>query len=266
MEIRAENISAHYGPTRVLDNVDLTLRAGEMVGLIGPNGAGKTTLLRVLANLRPPENGRVTYDGASARELGERALAKRLAFLAQDGHAHWPLRAEAVVALGRLPHRAAFQGSSAEDAAAIERALRVADVAHLRDRALGQVSCGERMRILLARALAVEAEMLLADEPIASLDPAHQLQIMGLLRGLAQGGRGVAVVLHDLTLAARYCDRLVLLAAGAVLADGAPAAVLTDANLAAAYGIDVVRGERAGVPFLIPWSALPRGGGSVSQS
>jgi iron complex transport system ATP-binding protein len=213
-------------------------------------------LLRVLANLAAPDAGDVRYDGKLAAELGGRALARRLSFLAQDGQAQWPLRAEALVALGRLPHRKTFQGLGADDHAAIERALALADVAHLRERTVGRVSGGERMRILLARALAVEAEILLADEPIAALDPAHQLQIMGLLRGIAHEGRGVVAVLHDLSLAARYCDRLVLLSRGRVLADGPPCEVLTDARLAEAYGIEVVRGERAGVPFLVPWAAV----------
>jgi iron complex transport system ATP-binding protein len=116
------------------------------------------------------------------------------------------------------------------------------------------VSGGERLRILLARALAVEADLLLADEPIAALDPLHQLQVMELLRLTARNGRGVVVVLHDLALAARFCDRLVLLAGGGILAEGAPSAVLSDAHVTAAYGIEVVRGERSGVPYLLPWA------------
>src|SRR4051812_41287425 len=131
--------------------------------------------------------------------------------------------------------------------------MAIADIAALRQRTIGQVSSGERMRILLARALAVEAEVLLADEPIAALDPLHQLQVMTLLRETAHASRAVVVVLHDLTLAARFCDRLVLLAHGGVLTEGAPAEVLTDATIAAAYGVEMVRGERDGVPFLVPW-------------
>lgn len=166
---------------------------------------------------------------------------------------HWPMRVETLVALGRLPHRRAFQGLDAADREAIDKAMTAADVVSLRTRTMEQVSGGERMRILLARALAVDAHMLLADEPIAALDPLHQLQVMELLRTTTRNGRGVVVVLHDLALAARFCDRLILLAHGNILAEGPPAGVLSDANLARAYGVEVVRGERDGVPFLLPW-------------
>ena len=254
MRIEARDIAVRFGARPLLERVNLSLAPGEMVGLIGANGAGKTTLLRILANLRQPDEGSVRYDGRGADEIGVRALARRLAYLVQDGEAHWAMRAEALVALGRLPHRRAFRGLDAADRDAIERALAATDVTALRRRTMDQVSGGERMRILLARALAVEAELLLADEPIAALDPAHQLQVMQLLRAAVREGRGVVVVLHDLSLAARYCDRLVLLARGSVLAEGRPAEVLTDAHLARAFGVEVLRGERDGVPFYVPWS------------
>jgi iron complex transport system ATP-binding protein len=254
MDIEARHITARYGSTPVLRAVDFTARAGEMVGLIGPNGSGKTTLLRILANLRRPEDGIVRYSGTTAAELGARTLARRLAYLAQGGEAHWPMRADALVALGRLPHRGSGW-SGTKDQEAVMRAMAAADVTHLRERTMRQVSGGERMRILLARALAVEGELLLADEPTAALDPLHQLQVMSLLRASVREGHGVVVVLHDLTLAMRFCDRLVLLAEGGVLVEGTPAEVLTDEHVARAYGVEVVRGERAGVPFLLPWTA-----------
>jgi iron complex transport system ATP-binding protein len=257
MDIAATGITARFGSTTVLRGVDFSARSGEMVGLIGPNGSGKTTLLRILANVRAPEEGEVRYAGKTARAFGARELARRIAYLAQGGEVHWPLRVETLVALGRLPHREAFGGSEAADRAAIARALVAADIVQFRDRTMGQVSGGERMRILLARALAVEGDMLLADEPTAALDPLHQLQAMQLLRATLREGRGVIVVLHDLALAMRFCDRLVLLAEGGVLVEGAPAQVLTDAHIRRAYGVEVVRGERDGVPFLLPWT--PRG-------
>ena len=160
--------------------------------------------------------------------------------------------------LGRLPYRRPFSPPSAADRAAVEAALAAAEVVELRRRPIGTLSGGERARALLARALAVEAEMLLADEPVATLDPLHQLRAMGLLRAAARKGAGVVVVLHDLTLAARFCDRLIVLADGRVVADGPPAAALTDAVLAAAYGVKALRGERDGEPFVVPWrSATP---------
>jgi iron complex transport system ATP-binding protein len=259
MEIEAKGIAVRFGAMGLFDGVDLAMRAGEMVGLIGPNGSGKTTLLRVLANLRAPEGGRVHYGGRTAGDIGTRELARRIAYLAQGGSVHWPMRVETLVALGRLPHRRPLQGLDAADRDAIEQAMTAADVASLRKRTMAQVSGGERMRVLLARALAVDARVLLADEPIAALDPLHQLQVMELLRAIAGKGRSVIVVLHDLALAMRFCDRLVLLACGGILAEGSPAQVLTDAHVARAYGVEVVRGERDGVPFVLPWTAISEG-------
>jgi iron complex transport system ATP-binding protein len=254
MQIEAKDIAVRFGRTTVLQGVNFGIHAGEMVGLIGPNGSGKTTLLRILANLRAPEAGCVRYGGRTASEIGPRELSRRIAYLAQGGNVHWLMRVETLVGLGRLPHRRAFQGLDAADRDAIERAMVAADVVGFRGRTMGEVSGGERMRILLARALAVEAETLLADEPIAALDPLHQLQVMELLRSTAHQGRGVIVVLHDLALAARFCDRLVLLANGGILAEGAPAEVLTDAFVACAFGVEVARGACNGVPFLLPWA------------
>ena len=170
------------------------------------------------------------------------------------GTVHWSMRVETLVGLGRLPHRRPFRGPSADDRKAIERALATTDIVALRNRTMDQVSGGERMRVLLARTLAVETETLLADEPVAALDPSHQLRVMELLRQTTRERRNVIVVLHDLSLAMRYCDRLVLLARGGVLTQACPEQVLTDQHIAAAYGVDVARGERGGVPFLVPWA------------
>jgi iron complex transport system ATP-binding protein len=254
MDIAATGIAARFGSTTVLQGVDFAARSGEMVGLIGPNGSGKTTLLRILANLRKPEEGVVRYAGKTAAEFGAGSLARHIAYLAQGGEVHWPLRVETLVALGRLPHREAFGGANAADRAVVARAMAAADVTRFRGRTMSQVSGGERMRILLARALAVEGDLLLADEPTAALDPLHQLQVMQLLRATLRDGRGVIVVLHDLALAIRFCDRLVLLAEGGVLVQGTPSEVLTDDHIRRAYGVEVVRGERDGVPFLLPWA------------
>ena len=254
MDIVARGIAIRYGQNTVLRSVDFAMRQGEMVGLIGPNGSGKTSLLRVLAGLRAADAGTVRYGGRSATDIGSRELARSVAYLSQGGPVHWAMRVETLVALGRLPHRRPFQGHNAADRDAVERALVAADVVSLRNRTMGEVSGGERMRILLARALAVEAQMLLADEPIAALDPLHQLEIMGLLRGVAHQSGGVVVVLHDLALAARFCDRLVLLSNGNVLVDGKPRDVLTDSHVAESYGVDVIRGECEGVPYLLPWA------------
>jgi iron complex transport system ATP-binding protein len=256
MRIQANGIAIAFDGKPILAGIDLALRPGELVGLIGANGAGKTTLLRILADLLPPAAGTVLYDGTTARTLGRRALAQRLAFLAQGGNVQWQMRADAVVALGRLPHRRPFADLTEADRAAISNAFAATDASAFRQRSLDSLSGGERMRVLLARALAVEAEMVLADEPLVGLDPRHQLEAMALFKRIAASGTGVVVVLHDLALAGRFCDRLVLLDQGRILADGPPAAVLDDDNLARAFGITVARGSRGGEDFVLPWQAL----------
>jgi iron complex transport system ATP-binding protein len=256
MRIDAIGLHIALGGRPVLAGVDFALVPGELVGLIGPNGAGKTTLLRLLANLLTPDAGEVRYDGRSARALGGDALARGLSVLMQGGEVNWPLRVDHLVALGRLPHRRGLGGLSAADHDAVARALDAADAAHLRLRTAGHLSAGERMRVLFARALAVEAPMLFADEPVAALDPFHQLQIMELLQARARAGTGILAVLHDLALAGRFCDRLVLLQDGRILADGPPEAVLTDDHLRRAYAVEVQRGQRDGVGYVLPWSRI----------
>ena len=257
MTIEAHNISVTIGSKPILQEVSLTIRPGELLGLVGPNGAGKTTLLRVLAGLLDPGHGSVTYDGDSARALGRQALARRVSFLAQGGDISWPLSVEAVVGLSRLPHRRPFAGPSKMDLAAIATALDHCDVAGFRERTMATLSGGEQRRVLLARALAVEASYLLADEPLAGLDPLHQLEVMALLKQTSRRGTGVVVVLHDLALASRFCDRLALVDHGRLLAEGSPAAVLDDDSLRAVFGIEALRGSHDGEPFLLPWRPDP---------
>lgn len=259
MAITASGIAVTLGGKPILQEVDAQIRPGEVLGLIGPNGAGKTTLLRVLAALLTPERGSVDYDGASVRELGRAALARRVAFLAQGGEAPPALSVEALVGLGRLPHRRPFTEAGDAERQAIARALSLCDVSGFAGRAVGTLSGGERRRVLLARALAVEAPYLLADEPLAGLDPQHQLDTLQLLRRISGDGTGVVVVLHDLTLAARFCDRLLLLDHGRRIADGSPADVLDNIRLAQVFGIQALRGSHAGEPFLLPWRTLDNG-------
>ena len=258
MRIDVEAATVRIEGTTILDTVDLALEPGEFVGLIGPNGAGKSTLLKAIAGLGSLSAGAIRYDDAGAPALGA-TLARRLSYLAQEGEVHWPLRVDHVVGLGRLPHRTPFAGESERDRAAIEQAMALAEVAEFRARTVQSLSGGERMRVLLARALAVEAEVLLADEPVAAVDPLHQLRIMDLLRQVAGAGKGVVVVLHDLALASRFCSRLVVLAKGRKILDGPPAD-LTDDVIRRAYGVSTLRGEHLGQTFVLPWAPLDREG------
>lgn len=237
VSIRIETLGVSLGKRTVLQDVSASFAPGTLTGIVGPNGAGKSTLARAMLAL-VPATGRVLIDDADARSLPRADLAKRIAYLPQGQTLHWPLSVERLVGLGRLPHLGPMSRVAEGDAAAIQRAMSRADVTVLRDRIATELSGGERARVLLARALAVEAPGLIADEPLASLDPGHQIDVMDLLQTEARAGALVIAVLHDLTMAARYCDRLLLIDRGTVVADGPPVEVLTPANLRAVYGID----------------------------
>ncbi|QGY01869.1 ABC transporter ATP-binding protein [Methylobacterium mesophilicum SR1.6/6] len=239
----------------ILSDIGLTLKPGRFVGLVGPNGAGKTTLLRVLAGLITPNRGLVTLEGRLLSGMGREERARRIAALFQGAGVGWPMTVREIVALGRLPHRRAFASPTEADEAAVERAMVRTDILHLADRAEPTLSSGERMRALLARALAVEAPWLLVDEPVTALDSAHQLDAMALLRATARDGTGVVAVLHDLTLAARFCDRIVVLAGGRLVADGTPEEAPTDVLLARAFGVTAERGWASdGSRYILPWA------------
>ncbi|WP_342641727.1 ABC transporter ATP-binding protein [Rhodoligotrophos ferricapiens] len=254
MRIKARSIALRLGGKPVLQDVNVSFGPGEMVGLIGPNGAGKSTLLSVLAGLRTADDGQITYDDLEAAVMGRKMLARRLSFLAQSAPVEWALSVAQVVALGRLPHRGLFGPRDPEqDARAIAAAMIKTEVEPFAGRTLDTLSGGERTRTLLARALAVEAEVLLADEPTAGLDPYHQLQVMEMLETVAVGGTTVIVVLHDLTLAARFCRRLVLMNEGAIIADGPPDEVLRPDVIEAVYSITPLIGDENGERFVLPW-------------
>lgn len=246
-----EGVGVTLGRRTVLRDIHTSLAAGTLVGIVGPNGAGKSTLARAIMAL-VPARGRVALDEQPVGALRRADLARQIAYLPQGQTLHWPLTVERLVGLGRLPHLGPMSRLAETDAAAIEKAMERADVIDLRHRIATQLSGGERARVLLARALAVEAPALIADEPLASLDPGHQIDVMDLLHDQARQGTLVIAVLHDLTMAARYCDRLILIDEGRLIADGSPRHVLTPDHLAMVYGIEARVDMEGAWPSIIP--------------
>lgn len=247
--LSAENLHVRLGDKQVLAGVGAAFQAGTVTAILGPNGAGKSTLLSCLAGLRRPAQGQVRLDAHDLLRMDARARARRLGFIPQTPEVAWAVETRILVGLGRTPFIGA-RGLSVEDNAVIERAMAQAEVTALADRDVTTLSGGERGRVLIARALAGEPDWLLADEPMTGLDPGHQLDAGDLFKSLAQEGRGVIVTLHDLSLAARIADRVIVMEGGAIIADGPPAEALSPQVLAQAYGVEARVTQGAGGPVV----------------
>ena len=256
--ISLDAVNVRLGDRTVVSNASANLAAGSLIGVIGPNGAGKSTLIRAIMGLVPLAGGAIRVNGAPVATIESRDMARRVAYLPQGQELHWPLSVERLVALGRLPHIAPFSRMTEADGHAIETAMRRTDVLHLRHRNALELSGGERARAMLARAFAVGAKGLIVDEPLASLDPGHQIDVMELLADEARSGSLVVAVLHDLTMAARYCDRLLVVDKGALAADGPPTEVLTPVLLAETYGIDAFIRQDGTTPLVVPTARVRR--------
>lgn len=236
-ELAAQSLSLELGGRCILDRIDARFQPGRLTAVLGPNGAGKSTLLACLAGLRQADSGSVLLDGVPRDALPMRDLARRIGLLPQTADVHWDVDVATLVALGRYPHRARW-GQTAADRAAVAEAMTATDVTQFARRAMTALSGGERARVLLARVLAGQPEWLLADEPLANLDPAHQLDALACLQRTAATGAGVIVVLHDLNHAMRAADEVLLLAGGRVVAQGSPETVLTPDRIAETYGVE----------------------------
>lgn len=250
--LQAEQVAAGYERHKVLEGVDLRVNRGEFVGLIGPNGSGKTTLLHVCSGYHPLQTGRVLLGGEPVGRLDRAAVARHLAFLPQQTQAIFPYSALEMVLMGRHPYAGYGGLDSGEDVALAEAALAQLDVSPLAARPFNQLSGGEQQLVLLARAFAQAAPLLILDEPLNGLDLRHQLQLLRAIRAQVAAGCGALATFHDLAMAARFCDRLVLLSQGRVYAAGQPQEVLTPAALRDVYGVQAsLQSDAAGNYFFV---------------
>ncbi len=241
MVLSVQNVTAGYGGGVVISDVSMQVDQGELVAIIGPNGSGKSTLIRTMSRVLRPASGTVSLDGEDIYALSPTRLARAMAVVTQETAGDIPFLSRELVMLGRLPHMKRFSGEGPADVEAVARAMELTSTMHLAERRLASLSGGERQRVVLARALAQEPRVLLLDEPTSNLDINYQVEILELVRQLALGqGLAVAMVLHDLNLAALYADRMVLLHRGRVLAAGTPRQVITSQLVERAYGASVL--------------------------
>jgi iron complex transport system ATP-binding protein len=254
------DLTVRYGPRTGIQGVSLAIRPGELVALVGPNGAGKTTFVRAVLGLVPAAEGRIQIEGTPVSELSFRQRAQRMAWLPQEEQPQENIPILDYVLFGRYAHVPPFYSEDSQDHARAEEALRSVNLWDRRASGIWEVSGGERQRVLLARALTQDAPILLLDEPTSHLDIAHQLELLDRLqRWRTEGRRCVIAAMHDLNLAARYADRVVVLSRGRLVEDGRPDGVLSTALLRSVWGIDaeIRRDARSGLPYILPTLPLP---------
>jgi iron complex transport system ATP-binding protein len=250
----AQSLTVRLGSIVAVRDVNIACEAGRVTAILGPNGAGKTSLLRALAGLVPVESGNVILEECSIITMPARERARKIGYLPQNGVPAWNVSARELVGLGRLPHRAAYAGLTAADRHAVDQALAATDTLHLADRTMDAMSGGERARVKMARVLAGRPQWILADEPLANLDPPHQRDLLALMRTAAQSGQGVVIVLHQLGAAARVADDIVLMKAGEIIAQGDCEAVLTPDNLERTFDMRFEIIDHKGKIAIVPQS------------
>ena len=250
--LQASSLSFSYGKKRILQDVSLELRPREVVGIVGPNGAGKSTLIKLLTKLLVPSSGTITLNDQDVQKLGRLGLARHLAVLPQGGDLPTDYHVYDLVMMGRTPHLGFLARESKRDHDLVQRVMQRTDVWQFRERFASDLSGGEKQRVLLAKALAQEPAYLLLDEPTNHLDLKYQVEVLSLVRQEVERGLGALVVLHDLNLTARVCDRLLVLQQGSVVAKGKPNEILTESLLATVYGTNVRVVQVDSSPIIVP--------------
>jgi len=249
--LKVENISASYREIPVLEGISFQVPEGEFLGIIGPNGAGKTTLLKIMTGIKQPLDGKVTLDGKNLDSLSRKEIARIMAVVPQSSFIPPLFTVEDVVLMGRYPHQKSRFATTEEDMESVKEAMRKTNTLAFRNRLVNELSGGERQEVIIARALAQKPKILMLDEPTANLDIKHQMRILSLVRSLVKKSRITTImVIHDLNLAARFCNRLILLHNRRIHSQGEPKEVLTPQNLKAAYEVEVKVGYNASIDSL----------------
>ncbi len=253
MLIETKNLNLQIGSKQLLKDVSISIAQGEIIGLIGPNGAGKSTLLKVLANIMPADSGSYSFAQQAIGDYNEKQFAQQVGYLAQNATAHWPLQVQRLIELGRLPYQSFRQKLTTQDKQSIQAAIAKTGVAHLLDRVVTTLSGGEQTRVFLARLFASQPQVIFADEPIAALDPYHQLHIMEILRDHAKNGGTVVVVMHDINLASRFCDKMILMQEGQIRSFGTINELLVDDVLPDTFRIKLRMFCEGDSYAIMPW-------------
>jgi iron complex transport system ATP-binding protein len=246
-ELEVQALSFRFAERFILSDIQLAIAKGSLVGIIGPNGSGKTTLLKCMQQWLAPTAGTVLLNGRNLAELTRKEIARRIGVVPQQWETGFPFAVRDVVMMGRYPHWRPFQSATATDRLLVAEAMTAASVAQLAERSLNELSGGELQRVIIAQALAQSPELLLLDEPTSHLDIRHQIEITALIRRLTRQGLTAVTVMHDLNLAAQYCDCLILMADGRIVIAGDVAKVMTPEHLEPVFGVKVrLRTDEAG--------------------
>lgn len=251
MSIQCMGVGVKLGKRQVVRHVTFSSNQPELIGLIGPNGAGKSSLMRALVGL-VDSSGQILFDDLPSYEMSALELARKVAYLPQERVVHWPLAVREIIMLGRMPYQSGFGRASQRDNEAVDRAITVMGLEMLASRPFNALSGGEKARVLIARLVAQEASVIIADEPINGLDPAHQIALMQIFKTLVANGKTVLVSLHDLSLASRWCERILILNDGVLLDDGSAREVMTAGRMEEVYGVEIRKVEAGGQSFVVP--------------
>ncbi|WP_265446375.1 ABC transporter ATP-binding protein [Acetivibrio straminisolvens] len=252
--IEVRNIEVSFGDFNVLKGVSLEIEKGQFYGILGPNGSGKTTLLKSMAKALRPQSGAIFVDGEDIGRMRAREFSKKVACLYQSTAITYDYPVMDVVLMGRYPYIKRFQTESVKDREIAKKAMIASNVWHLKDRRINEISGGERQRVFIARALVQETDIVLLDEPISHLDIQHQIEILELAGKMAKEGKSIVAVLHDLNFASMYCDHLIMLKDGAIVAQGEPQKVLTEEIVKKVYGVKpfIIDGMNGNRPYVLP--------------